>query len=67
LMDLPANVWTRVPDTGIFLNIDDLTIYRPDGTVAEFIDRQKAIDGWPELRSLAAYTGLTIRCVGQRL
>jgi hypothetical protein len=65
-MNITPNTWTRIPPAALLTSIDEHTIYRSTGEVAGFIEsRRSSVDGWPELRSLNAYSGLIARCFGE--
>lgn len=67
VLDLPANSWTRLPPTTLLTRIDSYRIYRASDELelSTFAERPSPIDGWPEIESISAYTGLVVQCIGE--
>jgi hypothetical protein len=63
---LVSDQWTRLPATALLTRIDEYTIFDSSGVLKDSFDqRLSTTDGWPEVNSLTAYTGLSVHCFGE--
>jgi hypothetical protein len=65
-LNLASDQWTRLPATVLLTRIDEYRIFDSSGVLKDSFDqRLSTTDGWPEVNSLTAYTGLSIHCFGE--
>ena len=65
LANLPANVWTDFPTFPLITEISDWEFYSDAGNQLTFFETQRRpADNYPQVRSLNAYTNVTIEASG---
>ena len=64
LPSLPANIWTNLPGFSLLNTVEQWDAFDSAGNNAGLLETRRRADGFPQVRSLHAYTNLRFDAVG---
>lgn len=67
LASLPANIWTNFPTFSLLNTVESWEIYDASRNRLTLLETRRRSDGWPQVRSLNAYTNLSFEANGYGL